>query len=296
VPRPGCGYSAWAIVRIGDRELHARSRFPLQGTRAVGTRAVTLAHATKPGHWRGMCRLRGGEYRRRRGAKARRRRMTRTEPEGPMIWQVYDRRAGKYDAMMTVYRYAPAVRDLVGAVAADVPAGGKVLDVGCGTGFGMEAVAERRPDLAPHRAGHRHRHAGRLPRQAARGAPAGGRLQPCRRLPHLRRRAARPAGRRVRPRHQHGRRLRVRRPEGHAAAAPGAPPARRPAPHHRHQPQPGERHLRQALGVPPPGQPRLHGGLRPGRLPRRRPGAHPLEVVPHQRAEVRGLGAASCTV
>jgi SAM-dependent methyltransferase len=64
-----------------------------------------------------------------------------------MIWQVYDRRAGKYDAMMTVYRYAPAVRDLVGAVVADVPAGGKVLDVGCGTGFGMEAAAERRPDL-----------------------------------------------------------------------------------------------------------------------------------------------------
>jgi predicted TPR repeat methyltransferase len=64
-----------------------------------------------------------------------------------MIWQVYDRRAGKYDAMMTVYRYAPAVRDLVGGVAEDLPHGGTVLDVGCGTGFGMEAVAERRPDL-----------------------------------------------------------------------------------------------------------------------------------------------------
>lgn len=65
-----------------------------------------------------------------------------------MIGRVYDRRAQKYDAMMTIYRYAPAVRDLVGGVAEDLPRDGKVLDVGCGTGFAMAAVAERRPDVA----------------------------------------------------------------------------------------------------------------------------------------------------
>jgi SAM-dependent methyltransferase len=62
-----------------------------------------------------------------------------------MVRRVYDRRAGNYDAMMVAYRYAPAVRGLVGDVARDLPPDARVLDVGCGTGFAMEAVAEHRP-------------------------------------------------------------------------------------------------------------------------------------------------------
>jgi SAM-dependent methyltransferase len=64
-----------------------------------------------------------------------------------MSRQVYERMADKYDPLMIAYRYAPAVRDVVGRALGEVPHGGKVLDMGCGTGFALEAVASRRPDI-----------------------------------------------------------------------------------------------------------------------------------------------------
>ncbi len=69
------------------------------------------------------------------------------EKKASMSQRVYDRMADSYDPLMTMYRYAPAVREIVGNALDRVPHQGKVLDMGCGTGFALEAVAARRPDV-----------------------------------------------------------------------------------------------------------------------------------------------------